>query len=56
CHELAHTSHHNHSADFHAHLQTLDPDARVHARQLKEASALVPAWMFKNADGMPESD
>lgn len=38
-HELAHIRHFDHSSDFHATLELLDPRAREHARQLHNEAA-----------------
>ncbi len=48
CHELAHLSYLNHSAGFHGRLESLDPAALRHAKELKKASLYVPAWMDRD--------
>lgn len=44
-HELAHTVHLNHSEKFWQLLLTLDVNARVRDKQLKEAAWQVPPWL-----------
>ena len=46
CHELVHIEHLDHSPEFHARLEQVDPDARQHEKMLKGASSSVPAWML----------
>lgn len=46
-HELAHTVHLDHSAQFYALLEKWDPDHRRLAQELKQAKSVVPLW----ADG-----
>ncbi len=43
-HELAHLAHLDHSHRFHAHLATLDPEAREHHHELRTAGRFVPVW------------
>jgi len=44
-HELAHTRVMDHSPRFWSALSAFDPDARLHRASLKDAAALVPAWV-----------
>jgi predicted metal-dependent hydrolase len=46
-HELCHLREMNHSKHFHSLLENLDPDARLHARELKQAWSMVPGWAFQ---------
>ncbi len=45
-HELAHCTHHNHSAAFWAHLERMLPGARERDGQLRDAWHHVPRWSF----------
>lgn len=44
-HELSHSVHMNHSADFWGLLELVDPAAKQHDKQLNEAWRYVPAWL-----------
>ncbi len=44
-HELAHSVHMNHSADFWDLLKSVDPEAELHDRQLSEGWRYLPAWL-----------
>jgi len=44
-HELAHVRHMDHSANFHALLAELDPEARAHDGALSAAWRYVPRWL-----------
>ena len=44
-HELSHSVHMNHSADFWSLLSSLDPHTSVHDKQLSEAWKYLPAWL-----------
>lgn len=44
-HELAHSVHMNHSAEFWSLLESIDPEARQHDKQLLDAWQYLPAWI-----------
>lgn len=44
-HELSHSVHMNHSDEFWGLLNTLDPDTRLHDKQLSEAWKYLPSWV-----------
>lgn len=44
-HELCHTIHMNHSADFWALVSQHDPDYKKHNQELKNALMYIPAWL-----------
>ncbi|MDR1875885.1 MAG: M48 family metallopeptidase [Synergistaceae bacterium] len=46
-HELCHLKEMNHSKRFHSLLESLDPDAQLHAQELKRAWSMVPGWVFQ---------
>ncbi|MDR1731950.1 MAG: M48 family metallopeptidase [Synergistaceae bacterium] len=45
-HELCHLKEMNHSKAFHKLLEALDPEAKRHAIELKQAWSLVPGWVL----------
>ena len=47
-HELAHTRHMNHSADFWRMVERIEPDYRRLDRDLLASWRTVPGWVFKN--------
>jgi predicted metal-dependent hydrolase len=46
-HELCHLKELNHSNDFHGLLYSVDPDAKKHAAQLRQAWSYVPGWALR---------
>ncbi|MCL1831142.1 MAG: M48 family metallopeptidase [Oscillospiraceae bacterium] len=46
-HELAHIKEMNHSKHFHGLLNSIDPDAKEHAVQLRRAWNYVPGWAVR---------
>lgn len=44
-HELSHSVHMNHSDEFWALLNSLDPDTSLHDKQLSEAWKYLPSWL-----------
>ncbi|MCL2009499.1 MAG: M48 family metallopeptidase [Synergistaceae bacterium] len=46
-HELCHLREMNHSKDFHCLLDSVDPDAKKHAAQLRQAWSFVPGWALR---------
>lgn len=48
-HELCHTKYMSHGKRFWGLLERVDPNARKHARELREASQFIPNWLHKRS-------